>query len=146
MRATPIVSLERIIPAPPARVFAAWLDADALASFMYPAAGSSVVKAEADPRVGGRFLVVMRVGGKDLPHSGEYRVIEPDRRLVFTWHSDVAPAGSEVTLRFEPVGANQTRLSLVHTGLPLTASTAHEAGWTHILATLAGWADAPALP
>jgi uncharacterized protein YndB with AHSA1/START domain len=132
------VTIERLIPAPRPVVFQAWLDARALAKFMCPAPGASVAKAETDPRVGGRFLIVMRVGGKDLPHQGEYRLIEPHQRLVFTWQSFSAPPDSEVTLTFDEAGEDQTLVTLVHTGLPTDEiRDAHDEGWTHILGELA---------
>jgi uncharacterized protein YndB with AHSA1/START domain len=132
-----LVKLERLVPAPPAVVFQAWLDPAALARFMCPAEGATVTRAETDPRVGGRFLIVMQVGGRDRPHQGEYRVIDPPARLVFTWESEVAPPDSEVTLTFEEAVAGQTLLTLIHRGLPAAAQTSHQHGWTHILATLA---------
>src|SRR5919197_5529029 len=66
---TPKVLVERIIPAPPRKVFEAWLDPEALRHFMLGAPGMRVTRAECEPRVGGKFLIVMSVGGQDLPHS-----------------------------------------------------------------------------
>jgi uncharacterized protein YndB with AHSA1/START domain len=134
---SPHVTIERLIPAPPARVFAAWLDPTVLAKFMCPMSGTSVAKAETDPRVGGRFLIVMRIGDQDRPHQGEYRAIEPHERLVFTWHSQSAPPDSEVTLTFAEADGGQTLLTLVHRGLPSAARAAHDHGWTAIVAMLA---------
>ena len=131
------VELERLVPAPRAVVIQAWLDPVALARFMCTAAGATVASAETDPRVGGQFRIVMRVGGRDRPHQGQYRLIEAPGRLVFTWESEVAPPGSEVTLTFDEAGAGQTRVTLVHRGLPATVHAAHHDGWTHILAVLA---------
>jgi uncharacterized protein YndB with AHSA1/START domain len=134
---SPPLTIEKLIPAPPARVFAAWLDPTVLAKFMCPMPGTSVAKAETDPRVGGRFLILMRIGGQDRPHQGEYRVVEPHKRLVFTWHSQAAPPESEVTLTFAEAGADQTLLTLVHRGLPTAVRAAHDHGWTSIVAMLA---------
>ena len=131
------VRLERLVPAPRAVVFQAWLDPVALARFMCPAPGASVASAETDPQVGGRFLIVMRVGAQDLPHQGQYRVVEPPARLTFTWQSAFAPPDSEVTLTFDEAGPGQTLVTLVHRGLPAAAQTAHREGWTHILSLLA---------
>ena len=127
------LTIEKPIPAPRRQVFDAWLDPNALATFMRPPQSTISSKAETDPRVGGRFLIVMRVGSREIPHQGEYREIDRHQRLVFTWHSEYAPADSEVTLTFAEAGARQTLLTLVHRGLPSTARAAHLDGWTAIL-------------
>jgi uncharacterized protein YndB with AHSA1/START domain len=129
--------LVKEVPAPPERVFEAWLDPAALARFMCPAEGSSVARAEVDARAGGAFLIVMHIGGQDLPHRGEYLEIVPHERLVFTWLSHVAGPGSRVTLTFEPLASGHTRLTLEHVGLDESVRGKHEQGWTQILKALA---------
>ena len=133
----PSVRLVHDIPAAPRRVFEAWLDPAALARFMCPAEGSRVSKAEVDARVGGAFLILMHIGGKDLPHRGEYIEIVPHERLAFTWLSHVAGPGSRVTLTFEPSASGHTRLTLEHVGLEEAVRSKHEAGWSAILSCLA---------
>ena len=133
----PKVLVERLVPAPPKKVFEAWLDPDALRRFMCPAPGSRVTRAECDPRVGGKFLVVMNVGGQDLPHRGEYLEIERYTRMVFTWLSAHAGEGSVVTLRFADSPGGQTKLTLEHVGLAdAETRTRHHGGWSSILAEL----------
>lgn len=137
MSENPTLVLERTIPAPPEVVFAAWLEPKALARFMCPSAGMTVGKVTTDPRVGGQFLIVMCVGERELPHQGVYEVIEPHRRLVFTWRSHHAGENSRVTLTFETQREGETRLCLVHQGLDTPpARQAHRQGWTGILAAL----------
>ena len=136
MTQVPDLTLVRTIPAPPRRVFEAWLDQRALLRFMCPAEGASVSRVEVEPRVGGSFLIVMNVGGLDLPHRGEYLEIERYQRLVFTWNSAPAGEGSRVTLRFEALPNEQTRLTLEHAGLAQAARAPHQSGWTHILGEL----------
>jgi uncharacterized protein YndB with AHSA1/START domain len=136
----PAVTVERLVPAPPQAVFEAWLDAEALLRFMCPDAGTRVTHAECDPHVGGKFLVVMNVGGRDLPHHGEYLEIERYTRLVFTWRSHLAGEGSRVTLHFAEQPGGQTKLTLVHTGLPdAEVRGLHHRGWSGILSELASW-------
>jgi uncharacterized protein YndB with AHSA1/START domain len=133
----PSLRLVKEVPAPPHRVFDAWLDPTALTRFMCPAEGSRVAKAEVDARVGGAFLIVMHIGGRDLPHRGEYLEIVPYERLVFTWLSHVAGPGSRVSLTFEPLANDRTRLTLEHEGLDESVRGKHEQGWTLILNALA---------
>jgi hypothetical protein len=46
---------------------------------------------------------------------GMILVWEPPRRLVHTWHVSTDPDhASEVELRFEPLGASRTRVTLEH--------------------------------
>jgi uncharacterized protein YndB with AHSA1/START domain len=92
--------------------------------------------AKLDPTAGGVFAVDIN----GAPIRGEYLVVEPPHRLVFTWGaagSTVLPAGSttvEITLR--PVGegeAQETVLELVHRDLPEEELPKHEEGWAHYL-------------
>ena len=137
MSDAPSVVIERIIPASPRAVFDAWLDRDALQRFMCGGPGVRVTRAECDPRVGGRFLIVMNVGGVDLPHRGEYLEIERYTRLVFTWLSHLAGDGSCVTLTFAERPGGQTRLTLEHVGLAdAEIRRRHHEGWSHILTEL----------
>jgi len=138
----PSVFVERLVPALPRKVFEAWLDPDALRRFMCPAPGSHVSRAECDPRVGGKFLIVMNVGGNDIPHRGEYLEIERYTRLVFTWRSPHAGEGSRVTLHFAESPGGETKVTLEHVGLPDAEVRArHHDGWSRILAELAAVAE-----
>lgn len=130
--------IERLVPAPPRTVFEAWLNRGALGRFMCPAPGSHVTRAECDARVGGTFLIVMNVGGQDIPHRGTYLEIERYTRLVFTWLSPYAGEGSQVTLQFAESPGGQTRLRLEHAGLGDAENRArHHDGWSNILTELA---------
>jgi uncharacterized protein YndB with AHSA1/START domain len=136
------IVISKIIPAPPETVFEAWLDPEALARFMKPAESVTIAKAEIDAREGGEFLIVMVAGDKEMPHRGEYREIKRHERLVFSWLSHMAGAGSLVTITFAESGSGQTELILRHAGLETEAArTGHEGGWTRIIETLAGDVD-----
>ena len=86
----PIVQ-ERVLPAAPADVFAAWGDPESLRVWMCPAEGIEHASAEVDFRVGGAFTIVMHGEGQDYRQTGEYLEIDAPRRLVFTWISDFVP-------------------------------------------------------
>lgn len=132
------VVVERLVPAPPQQVFEAWLDPEALRRFMCPAPGAGVSRAETDPRVGGKFLIVMVVAGKEIPHRGEYLEIERYTRLVFTWLSQYAGENSRVTVRFAESPGGRTKLVLEHVDLPDAERRNHHEGWSNILKELAG--------
>ena len=141
--AAPSVVIERVIPAPPRVVFDAWLDPEALRHFMCGGPGVRVTRVECDPRVGGRFLIVMNVEGHEVPHRGQYLEIERYERLVFTWLSPYAGEGSRVTLRFAESRNGETRLTLEHVGLAdAETRSKHHGGWSHILGELSAMASA----
>jgi uncharacterized protein YndB with AHSA1/START domain len=129
---------ERILPAPPDEVFAAWSDPESLRRWMCPGEIRSA-DVEVDFRVGGRFRVVMH-GAREYAHHGEYLEIVPPRRLVFTWVSEFLPeaeAHTRVTVTLEPIEATRTHIRLVHDLLPAgDAYAGHAQGWEDILRKL----------
>jgi uncharacterized protein YndB with AHSA1/START domain len=132
------VIVRRVIPAPRERVFDAWLDPVRLAAFMRP---SSVTRttAEVDPRVGGRFRIVMyhpAAGAAGTEHTGEYLLIDRPHRLAFTWRSiNTDDAATEVTIEFLAHGSD-TEVVLTHKHLPQRTAESHRTGWSGILAGL----------
>jgi uncharacterized protein YndB with AHSA1/START domain len=142
------VQLARVVNAPIARVFDAWLDPETLAVFMKPAPGTEVHDVTVDARVGGAFGLTMVIGETRVPIHGVYTRLErPDDsgvgRLSFTWVSiRTVGAESEVALTFEALDGARTRLTLEHIGFPDPSSRDdHEGGWTRILATLGARLD-----
>ena len=130
------LTISRLIKAPASTLFDAWLDPAMLARFMQSGDGVSVADASTDPRVGGRFAILMKVGDKEIPHAGTYLAIDPHSRLSFTWESPHTVEGSTVTLAFSPE-AGGTRVTLVHVRFRSEDSRdGHKSGWTNILASL----------
>jgi uncharacterized protein YndB with AHSA1/START domain len=127
--------VRRFIPAPRERVFAAWLDPASLAQWMRPS-GMTDAKVEADPRVGGKFRILMIRGREKFEHTGEYLAIEPPARLSFTWISQATNhKPTEVTIEFlERQGG--TELVLTHRRLPAAQVESHRAGWTDVVTKL----------
>jgi len=128
--------VERVLPGSPAEVYAAWTTPETLRLFMCPGDMTAPV-VEADVRVGGSFRIVMR-GERDVEHRGEYRVLEPGRRLVFTWASPATGwQPTLVTIELSP-HEDGTRLVLVHEGLATDdVRSGHRRGWTSIVEKLA---------
>lgn len=127
----PSLTLVRRINAPPALVFAAWTRPEMLARWWGPH-HTRVVEAEADPRPGGRFRTVLEEKESGARHevSGEYAVVETDRRLVFSWAWSNAPDRvSRVTVTFAAV-ADGTEVTLVHDRFAdADTATRHGRGW-----------------
>ena len=127
--------VRRFIPVPRERVFAAWLDPASLAQWMRPG-GATGATAEVDPRVGGRFRIVMLHGREEFEHTGEYLIIQPPARLSFTWISQAtARQPTEVTIEFLQREGG-TELILTHRRLPSAQLESHRGGWTDILRDL----------
>jgi uncharacterized protein YndB with AHSA1/START domain len=130
------VVVRRTIAAPPDVLFDAWLDPIALATWMRPGGVDSTV-ATVDARVGGRYEVVMRLDSGGVPHTGEYRVIDRPKRLVFTWMSPFTDNRETlVTVDFVRRG-NRTEIVVTHERLPQRELTSHTNGWTSALENLA---------
>ena len=118
------------IAAPPEVVFPYFTDPARMVDWMG-------VAALLDPRPGGTFRV--EANGRDVV-LGEYVVVEPPHRVVFTWGFEgadaITEAGSsrvEVTLEADGDG---TRLVLLHHGLSDASRAPHDMGWTHYLERL----------
>ena len=125
--------MERIIAAPPERLFELWTEPQELVKWWGPE-GFTTPKQAMDVRPGGRWRTTMRSpDGKNHTVSGIYRAIEPPKRLVFTWgwDDDAGLRGheTEITVTFEPTTGG-TRMVLLQQGFADTDSRGrHEHGW-----------------
>jgi len=143
-----IVRLERTIPAPPHRVYRAWLEPDMLRRWLAPG-GLEVTRVEIDERVGGHYRVWQVDSGSDVGgFECELLELVPDQRIVFRW-GFVGPERNDgpkydslltITLRQAPAGG--TALTLVHERLEqLAEAMPHVAenvgvGWELVLEKL----------
>src|SRR5262249_38553101 len=110
----PSLTLKRRLNATPAKVYAAWTDPEKVTRWMGPE-GVTGLRAEGDPRVGGRYHWIMRsADGETHDVSGVYREVVPNRKLVFTWAWKSTPEReSLVTIELAPDG-DGTLLTLTH--------------------------------
>jgi uncharacterized protein YndB with AHSA1/START domain len=132
------IVVRRTIAATVDELFEAWLDPESLAQWMRPGAGAnSTVKVDA--RVGGTFEVVMHHQSGPNRHYGEYRAIERNKKLVFTWCSDATHhKETVVTVEFRAASAS-TEIVLTHERMPdHEACLKHSQGWTMALELLEG--------
>jgi uncharacterized protein YndB with AHSA1/START domain len=110
-----------IIPAPPARVYAAWLDSKEHADFT---GGHATI----EPGVGGAHTAW------DGYISGRHVELVPGKKIVQTWRTSEFPAeavDSRLELQFEPrgPGGNETTLTLIHTEIPVGQGALYKEGW-----------------
>jgi uncharacterized protein YndB with AHSA1/START domain len=126
----PSLTLKRRFKAPPAKVFAAWTDPEKMKRWMGPE-GVVGLFSEIDPRVGGRYRLVMKApDGNEHDVSGVYREVVPNQKLVFTWAWKSTPEReSLVTIELKPDG-DGTLLTLTHEQFfDETARDHHQQGW-----------------
>lgn len=113
------------IAAPPDAVFPYFTDPALLVRWMGD-------WADLRPKPGGDFTV--DVNG--VPVRGEYVVVEPPHRLVFTWgvvgNDQLPPGASTVEVSLQADG-DETVLELVHRDLPPEERARHAVGWPHFL-------------
>ena len=130
-----VVIVRRTIPVARERVFDAWLDPLSVASWMCPGPVASAT-AEIDPRVGGKFRIVMRHPNGAADHTGEYLSINRPTKLEFTWRSAATNGEpSIVTVEFfERTGG--TEVVLTHRLLPPRQLDPHRRGWDDIVQKL----------
>jgi uncharacterized protein YndB with AHSA1/START domain len=127
--------VRRVLRLPRERVFAAWLDPVLMARWMCPG-DTRRATVELDPRVGGKFRIVMHDGRGEGEHWGEYLAIEPPARLSFTWISaNTERRPTLVTVELFERGAD-TELVLTQRRLPPDKVAAHRKGWSEIVAKL----------
>jgi uncharacterized protein YndB with AHSA1/START domain len=132
-----VLEIERLIPAPPERVFEYWTEPELLARWFGPE-GCDVPTRNLDVRPGGKWRTTIRSPeGKLRTVSGVYNLIDRPRRLVFTWgwDNDDGARGheTEVTVTLEPTPGG-TRLKLVQQLFQTSeARNLHNGGWTSSL-------------
>lgn len=139
-----VVEVRRVINAPPAMLFAAWLDAASVGIWLCPFDGTHT-DATIDARVGGEYKFDMHTPRGVVAHHGKYVLIEPDSKLVFTWNSPHTGGESLVTVSFTPVKGG-TEVFLLHEKLPADKVNAHNEGWSSGLDKLATFAQEHARP
>jgi uncharacterized protein YndB with AHSA1/START domain len=113
---TDSIRVSAVIPAPPRRIYEAWLD---------PRQHSAMTGSRATADTAGRFTAW------DGYISGTTIVKEPPRRIVQGWRTSEFPAGSpdsRLEVLLEKVNGG-TRVTLVHTEIPTGQGSSYEGGW-----------------
>jgi uncharacterized protein YndB with AHSA1/START domain len=131
--------LERLLLAPPERVFSAFTDPERLRRWWGPA-GFAVQSLEFDAAEGTDYRITMQPPNGDVFHiRGTFRAVEAPRRLVFTFsYEEPDPDDQEtlVTLTLDPEEAG-TRLVLDQEPFRTAARwELHRQGWTETLERL----------
>jgi uncharacterized protein YndB with AHSA1/START domain len=143
------VRLQRTIPAPPDRVYRAWLDPEVVRKWFAPAS-LFVTKVDIDERVGGHHRIWQEgPEGEGGGFDSDLVELVPGRRIVFRWRF-VGPErvadpthDSILTVTFDDAPGGGTALTLVHerlealhAAIPFIVENAEE-GWVQALDKLA---------
>jgi uncharacterized protein YndB with AHSA1/START domain len=131
------LEIKRLIKAPPDRVYAAWTDPTQLKQWFGP---EKVQTRDliADARVGGKFRWdLINSEGEKMTCRGEYRELQPDKKIVFTWQweddEDWKNHLSIITVELYDRDGD-TELRLIHEQLPNDESRdGHTRGWNSAL-------------
>jgi len=127
--------VQRTLKASTNRVFEALSDAKIMTQWFFAHPGWSA-NVENKFEVGGSFAINMKSPEGDVyPHTGEYREIVPNKKIVFTWNS-LAVKDTLVTISLKSL-EDQTEVTLKHefiTDPEVYAS--HENGWECVLSNL----------
>lgn len=124
------------------RIWQAWTDPESMAAWFHPE--TLITPRESvhvDLRVGGRYAYTMvdEDAGIDYPTAGTYLVVDPPRRLDFTWGSpgeeDDAPV---VSVGLDELGPDRTRMTFTVTGIGDDSGRDDSAydGWNSAFAVL----------
>lgn len=137
---TGTVRLHRVLRAPPARVYRAFLVADAIAKWL-PPYGFTCQVHQMEAKVGGSFRMSFSnfTSGSGHSFGGEYLELVPDELIRYTDKFDDPNLAGEiqVTIRLRKVACG-TEINIEQTGLPeVIPLEMCYLGWQESLAQLA---------
>ncbi len=117
---TNTVRLHRVLRAPAAKIYRAFLEPDALARWLPPYGFTASVH-HLEAKVGGTYRMSFRNFGTGQAHSfgGQYQELVPNERIRYTDHFDDPNLKGEMraTITLQKVTCG-TELSIVQEGLP----------------------------
>ena len=139
------VKLHRVLRAPPARVYKAFLDPDAMAKWLPPNGFTGKVH-HLDARVGGTYRMSFSNFSTGSSHAfgGEYLELEKDRRIVHTDRFDdpSLPGEMRTTVTLSKVTSG-TEVNVLQEGIPdVIPVDGCYVGWQESLALLAKLVEA----
>jgi uncharacterized protein YndB with AHSA1/START domain len=126
-----VLRIERTLNAPAREVFEAWTSAEVLRRWWHAEHAWETPIAEVDARVGGAIRLVMRnpADGSEYAGSGEYTLLDPPRRLAFTWVWEYERSTRQL-VEIELIDhGDRTTVVMTHTGLPAAETDEYRDGW-----------------
>lgn len=137
---TGTVKLHRVLRSTPAKIYRAFLDADAMARWLPPHGFTGRVQ-QLDAKVGGSYRMSFTnfTSGHTHAFGGTYHELVPHERIRYSGHFDDANLPGEMitTVTLKPVSCG-TELSIVQEGIPAVIPTEQcYLGWQESLVHLA---------
>ena len=134
---TETVIVERKFAADGGSVYDGFLNPSIAPKFLFATAAGTVVRAEMDAQVGGRYEIAERREGKDVLHQGQYPELVRPSKIVFTLTVPAYSAEmSTVHVDVVPIGEG-CMVTLTHMGVPLEYVEGARGEWERILAAAA---------
>jgi uncharacterized protein YndB with AHSA1/START domain len=128
MNATTLI-VKKIINAPCQKVFDAWSKPEVIEKWFYPPEIYWSAAASNEFKVGGHYkLEMLKQDGVVYSHTGEYKEIIPNKKIVFTFNSNLV-SNTLVTVELRAI-ENKTEITLTHELFPNEEMCArHQMGW-----------------
>jgi uncharacterized protein YndB with AHSA1/START domain len=118
---------------PPALVWAVWTKPDLIRSWFGSSHGFRAHDIAVDLRPGGSWSLRNVKGAVTELVSGTYHEVEPDRRLVYSYHFEETDFFSVISVDLAGDG-DGTLLRFLQTGFPdAQAQVEHARGWPHAI-------------
>ena len=133
------LTLRRVVNATPEEAYDAWADPEKFQQWFMGRIRDWSYKQ--DVRVGGAYEIIMKHEGKDMPHTGEYKILDRPNKIQFTWSSgSTNNQETLVTIEFR-AHENGTEVILIHEGIPEEFVEPHTKGWTQFVGKMADWLE-----
>jgi uncharacterized protein YndB with AHSA1/START domain len=126
-----VLTIERTFNAPAQAVFDAWTSPEVLRRWWHADRAWETPVARVDLRLGGEIYLMMRnpEDGTEYAGRGEFTIIDPPRRLAFTWIWDSDTSARQfVEVEFIDHG-EATTVVLTHSGVPAAEEGDYRTGW-----------------
>lgn len=131
---------EKTFPVSVDELYDAWIGPDKLKEWWKPA-GNQLKEVDIDVTEGGRFRYVFKTndGEEDLKITGEYKEVEPKKKLVYSWnwelpHTQAVPDNEfQLTIEFSADGQG-SRINVTQENFKDKESIhPHQEGWNKAL-------------
>jgi uncharacterized protein YndB with AHSA1/START domain len=124
IRPSPPVFILQNFRAPPETVFDAWINPEIVRQWMFASPTNKIEVIRMDPGTGGKFSILEWNGCEHIDHFGEYLVVEPAHRLVFTLEVPKHfPGQTVVNVIIMPLG-NGSTMTFSQSGVDREVTTA----------------------
>jgi uncharacterized protein YndB with AHSA1/START domain len=122
--------IKKLINATCQQIFEAWSKPESMQQWLFPPMKDWKARASNEFKVGGSYkLEMLGNDGNIYTHTGEYKEIIPNKKIVFTWNSHVV-TNTLVTVELREETNGKTEITLTHDLLPnKDLYEKHQGGW-----------------